>query len=254
MSAKALLIGINYRGTDSELNGCINDANNLCSYLCRNGFKRNDITLLTDDTEIKPTRRNIIDNIIDLFQSGADKLWLCYSGHGCFVKDYSGDENDGNDEALAPLDYETNGIILDDHLRGLFSFLKNNSKLTVILDCCHSGTGMDLTYNFCKKTCIWKRNRQKWAMVKDINYPELRNQIIVISGCLDSQTSSDAKINKQYQGALTYALLDILNRFPNCNYEQLILLVRQKLKRQQFSQIVHLSSSKKLNLNDKISL
>jgi hypothetical protein len=54
---KALLVGINYRNTESELNGCINDIINMKDVLITKfGYSIDDITVITDDTEIKPTR------------------------------------------------------------------------------------------------------------------------------------------------------------------------------------------------------
>lgn len=53
---RALLIGINYRETPSELRGCINDVNNVKEFLLTKGYKEKYITILTDDTEVKPTQ------------------------------------------------------------------------------------------------------------------------------------------------------------------------------------------------------
>lgn len=62
---KALLIGINYFGTEHELNGCINDVENIESFLISNyEFKREDMVILTDDhphdSKYYPTRANIL--------------------------------------------------------------------------------------------------------------------------------------------------------------------------------------------------
>ena len=61
----ALIIGINYNGNaQAKLNGCINDANRINSFLKdRCGFTDNNITMITDDTSIKPTKQDIINNI-----------------------------------------------------------------------------------------------------------------------------------------------------------------------------------------------
>ena len=56
---KALIIGINYIGTSSRLNGCINDAKSIESYLKENNFTN--IKMLTDETIIKPTKINILN-------------------------------------------------------------------------------------------------------------------------------------------------------------------------------------------------
>ena len=57
---KALLIGILYKGQDGELGGCVNDVNNIQSLLIEKfGFKKKNIMTLTDETKVKPTRRNL---------------------------------------------------------------------------------------------------------------------------------------------------------------------------------------------------
>jgi hypothetical protein len=60
---KALLIGINYIGTRSELRGCINDVHNVQNFLMqRAGYKPDDMVVLTDDARDPrsiPTRQNM---------------------------------------------------------------------------------------------------------------------------------------------------------------------------------------------------
>ena len=51
------------------------------------------------------------------------------------------DEPDGMDEVLVPLDFRTQGIILDDDInRILVHALPAGVKLHAIIDACHSGT------------------------------------------------------------------------------------------------------------------
>ena len=60
---KALLIGINYFGTSNELRGCINDVQHMQELLMSEGFKRNDMVILTDDQrdrQYMPTRDNVL--------------------------------------------------------------------------------------------------------------------------------------------------------------------------------------------------
>lgn len=60
---KALLIGINYVGTESELSGCVNDVLNLRKFITeRWGYENENIVTVTDDpkvSSIAPTRKNI---------------------------------------------------------------------------------------------------------------------------------------------------------------------------------------------------
>jgi hypothetical protein len=70
-------------------------------------------------------------------------------GHGAYLKDDNNDEADGYDETLIPLDYEKSGQIRDDDLlRKLVLPMKAGVFVTSVMDCCHSGTVLDLPYKF----------------------------------------------------------------------------------------------------------
>ena len=45
-----------------------------------------------------------------------DSLWFHYSGHGGQTKDKDGDEGDGYDETIYPMDHETAGHLVDDDM------------------------------------------------------------------------------------------------------------------------------------------
>lgn len=83
---KALLIGINYFGTDGELRGCINDVRNVSAFLMeRYGYKREDMVTLTDDQQnpvLQPTKDNILRAMQWLVADAQpnDALFLHYSG------------------------------------------------------------------------------------------------------------------------------------------------------------------------------
>lgn len=70
-----------------------------------------------------------------------------YSGHGSQQRSYSGDEVDGFDETLCPLDFETQGMIVDDEINAaIVKPLPRGVKLHAIIDACHSGTVLDLPF------------------------------------------------------------------------------------------------------------
>jgi hypothetical protein len=45
-----------------------------------------------------------------------DSLFFHYSGHGSQVVDHSGDEEDGLDETICPVDFKSAGQIIDDEV------------------------------------------------------------------------------------------------------------------------------------------
>jgi hypothetical protein len=61
---KALLVGINYTGTQNELYGCINDVNSIKERIIANGFTN--INTITDLTTQKPTKNNILSEFKNL--------------------------------------------------------------------------------------------------------------------------------------------------------------------------------------------
>lgn len=89
---KALIIGINYYNSKHQLNGCINDANNVREFLVNDcGFspEAHDMVLLTDDpdnygTPFWPSGQNMMAAFQWLASCNhpGDVLWLSYSGHG----------------------------------------------------------------------------------------------------------------------------------------------------------------------------
>ena len=259
MTKKALLVGINYRGTQSQLNGCINDVDNMKEYLMSKGYT--DIVTLTDDTPLKPTKNNIIIALLNLFISGASELFFHYSGHGSWEIDRTGDEEDGRDESICPIDCNTAGMITDDQLRGLLTFVPHTSKLTVVLDCCHSGSGMDLAYNFTKvKSRIRKIIENRWRWVTCFSEGMRRNyrqnitpgNVFMLSGCMDKQYSADAWEENKFQGALTFCLLKVLNDNESLTWKELIEKVREELKSRNYEQVPMLSSGRPLSLEDEI--
>jgi len=150
---RALLIGINYVGKQGELSGCHNDVHNMLKYIKDvHGFSNQNITLLMDDgTCEEPTHANILREYRKLVNESeaGDAVFCHYSGHGGRLEDDDGDEDDGYDETLVPLDYESAGQIRDDDLfKVLVGAMPAGVHLTSVMDCCHSGSVLDLPYTF----------------------------------------------------------------------------------------------------------
>jgi hypothetical protein len=65
------------------------------------------------------------------------------------VADQDGDEDDGYDETLIPVDFQRKGQIRDDDLlKHLVKPMRKGVVVTALMDCCHSGTVLDLPYRF----------------------------------------------------------------------------------------------------------
>jgi hypothetical protein len=240
---KALLIGINYINTPYQLTGCVNDTSRMKNLLSSYGF--NDFKILTDFTTTKPTKDNILNefkNLIVNAKSG-DLLFFYYSGHGSYTIDRNNDETDGKDEMIISSDLKG---VLDDELK---SILENHlaREITIIgmFDSCHSGTMLDLKYNY-----LDSNNYDKYSENNKVS--ECQGNVIMISGCMDSQTSAEALIENKTQGALTWSFIDCINKTPNCSWRELVKQMRDLLKSNRFSQIPQLSTDSFYDIDSKL--
>ncbi|KAI8973088.1 caspase domain-containing protein [Trametes punicea] len=247
---KALCIGINYRGQPNQLYGCINDARNVQAFLMRHGYRAGDIEVLTDDssdTRRLPTRNNIIDAMHRLVRDAHphDSLFFHYSGHGAQVKDKNGDEIDGYDEVIFPLDHKAYGYISDDLMHTIMvKSLPAGCRLTALFDSCHSGSVLDLPYLY------HTDGRVKGSQVtaKWVEYKSTPADVISWSGCKDSQTSADTFEKGVATGAMSYAFMTSLSQTPNQSYQELLRSIRVILKKR-YSQKPQLSSSHRIDTN-----
>jgi hypothetical protein len=150
---RAVLIGINYRGQEGELSGCHNDIKRISQYLSEvHGFRKKNMTVLLDNGKCEePSYANIIRALERAAKDSkpGDAVWLHYSGHGGRIPDDSNEEGDGNDETIIPLDFKKRGQIRDgDLIKYFVKPMKKGVTVTCVMDCCHSGTVLDLPYQY----------------------------------------------------------------------------------------------------------
>lgn len=267
MKKKAVVVGINYTGTSYELRGCVNDALNVRTYLTNNGFE---IRLLLDKDA---TTGDILFDLDWLVKDAApgDTLFFHYSGHGSQMP--SSIEEDKLDEIICPVDLNwEDKVITDNDLREIFNPVPVGVNVTVVLDCCHSGSGLDQSETAiiderylvsAEKSEISKRTiRQRfrpmpsrikkiivdndmtlreWNTSRDINQTAL-----LIAGCKPHQTSADALINGTYQGAATYAMMSVIKHNPNITYLELINQMNGYMSVNGFTQRPQLDGSSRL--------
>jgi metacaspase-1 len=222
---KGLLIGINYRYSSNKLYGCINDVISMENKL-RNTYGFTGFSILTDDTINKPTVHNILVELANIFNTSndGDTIVIHFSGHGT-----SGGH-------LLALD----GYI--DHnnfTRIICNNLKDNVKVLVILDCCHSSSVMDLKYNFDSV---------------NMNILETKEQIVVLSGCKSNQYSLESYIDRLPQGLMTWSLLESLNTNSKISWRDLIINMQTLLSHSIFPQVPQICSGKKLDFDSEFYL
>jgi len=234
---RACLIGINYTNTDNELYGCVNDVAKIKDMLeTKYNYLSNNVTTLLNAAA---TRNNILNEFTTLIKSAneGDTLFVSYSGHGSSTPDRNKDEIDGVDELIVSVDYYA---ILDDELKQIIDkYLKPNVKLFTLFDSCHSGTMLDLPYQYYKTDSN--------EPIIHPNCSETKGEVICLSGCKDDQTSMDAYINANYNGAMTWAFVDVLSKNNNnkLSWKLLIEQIRTTLQTGNFDQLPQLTSGVK---------
>jgi hypothetical protein len=242
MAKKALCIGINnYPGTQMDLSGCINDANDWSDALSARGFT---VNKLLDDQATKVAMVTAMSTLIGKAAKN-DNLVITFSGHGTYQPDTDGDEVDGLDEGLCPYDLQTNGeALIDDEIKALFAARKPGVRIVLISDSCHSGTvtrapkaepdadprprfmpmGNWLPDNLLPKNRTGKLASTIVAPVGAspllAGYSRALGDLL-LSGCKEGPNnfSYDAKINGRPNGAFTYYALKALKTLkPEATY------------------------------------
>jgi metacaspase-1 len=243
MKSKAFLFGLNYANDDKlRLNGCINDVHNMALYLKTElGIP---CEIMTDDINKKDTTamgmlNKLYQIAMTTYSENLDLVWIHYSGHGASILDKDGDEKDGYDEALVPIDVNKVGVVPDDYIQQLFTYFNPKTRVIAVFDCCHSGTIGDVMYS--------------WEGPKNVSVEnilcDVSSRIITLSGCLDVQTAADAYDvlgDKKFIGAMTACLLLALQENKEgtlSNVFTLLELVRKKLVERGFEQKPKLCST-----------
>jgi hypothetical protein len=152
----------------------------------------------------------------------------------------------------------------DDWLRTTFDGVRAGVNLTVIMDCCHSGTNtraivppdapikerylpspstlkaVESGRREPKKVSSELRASPRAARkARDIVKAELPE--VLITGCRDTQTSADAFINGRYNGALTFGLVDAIRKSRGrLTYRELHDRASAVLKTRKFEQVPQL--------------
>ncbi|KAJ6828322.1 uncharacterized protein M6B38_362865 [Iris pallida] len=235
---RAVICGISYRHSRHELKGCLNDAKCM-KYLLLNRFHfpESSIIMLTEEERDPfkiPTNHNIRMALYWLVQGcqPGDSLVFHYSGHGAQQRNLNGEEADGYDETLCPLDFETQGMIVDDEINALIVRpLPLGVKLHAFIDACHSGTVLDLPF-LCRMNrsgqYVWEDHRPRSGVWKGSNGGE----VISFSGCDDDQTSADTSALSKITstGAMTFCFIQAIERGHGATYGSILNSMRSTIR------------------------
>ena len=263
----ALLVGIDeYKSPIPPLKGCVNDIMAIKGYLeqrvSSEGYQLNIRTLLNQDA----TRQAIIDGFEQhLTQATSeDVAFFYYAGHGAqenAPKEFLAFEPDGMDETIVCYDSRRNGAwdLADKELAKLIAKVaQKNPHITIIMDCCHSGSGSrDLEVETATRMAP-KDDRQRpldsfifSPQDADIIAPASSRSLelnsggfavstgkhIFLSACLNNELAKEYNGDGQPRGAFSFFLVDTLKKANgNLSYRDLIkrakALVKSKVKEQ----------------------
>lgn len=261
MAKTALCIGINdYPGTQSDLAGCVNDANDWSKALKKRGFTT---SVLLDAQATGAGIRAAMRSLLGAAKTG-DVVVIQYSGHGSFVPDEDGDEPDGTDECICPHDINANGPITDDELFAIYDEKEKGVKLIIVSDSCHSGTvarfapivtpaatkGKNPPRRLVRflppSTFLAKREIDKLGVRRAAraSSPPGRYAALLLSGCQDTEYSYDAYFQNRPNGAFSFvALAALATLSANATYADFFKAIRKKLPSQQYPQSPNLFGS-----------
>lgn len=272
---KALLVGINnYRNPSASLKGCVNDVSDVRGVLLDSGFEPGGIRVLCD---ARATKSNIVTRLKWLVSEvgEGDVAVFHYSGHGSQVADRNGDEvDDKKDEILVPYDFEEHwdDPLSDDVISGILRTANPRAKVICIVDACHSGT---ITKGFIDRFFQWGYRKDKYlpppfdiacrAMNRELSTKKVvagsirrsvecsgdanvhltEENVILLSGCRDNQTSADASFGGRYRGALTAALCRSIPADGKVSWETCHQRILGMLQNEGFDQRPQLTISRK---------
>jgi hypothetical protein len=261
----ALCIGINAYGNGASLAGCVNDALDWSAALRERGAQ---VHNLTDDAATKTAMVANMREMIGTLRRGQTGV-ITYSGHGTWVPDTDGDEADGRDEAICPVDLWNNGVITDDTLFGIFTDRPYGSRVVFISDSCHSGSvnrmaGPLLYHVVDRKTTAdgWDVDNRPVRLVRFLAPATFltgarlekakaigravpgrsRSSALTLTGCRDDEYSYDAWFpqsggGQRANGAFTRVALDTLRRMPQISsYRDWHAEIRRTLPSQDYPQ------------------
>lgn len=231
---RAFLVGISHYDTAltgyqwNNING-VKDVLLLSPILKKQGF------VLTSVLDEQATYKNItsqLSRFINNTRKG-DIVYIHFSTHGQPVEDLNGDEADGWDEAIVPIDayklykkgvYEGKNHLIDDQLNQFVKRLRDKigptGFLYVVIDACHAGTSsrandetvrgtsVGFTYNnkVFRASTIKKSHYKIDASAKQAN-------VMFIEACRPDQINTEIKVDGNRYGPLSFNIAQTLSGY-----------------------------------------
>lgn len=228
---RAFMVGISHYDTAltdyqwNNINGA-EDVNLLSPIFQEKGFA---VTEIKDD---EATCQNITTQLTSFIKQTkkGDIVYLHFSTHGQPVEDLNGDEEDGWDESIVPIDayklykkgtYEGGKHLLDDQLnvyvKKLRTKIGSTGFLYVVIDACHAGTSsranddavrgtkVGFTYN----NKVFKPSRQKKSHYV-VEASQRMSNVLFLEACRPDQVNREIKVKDKRYGPLSFSIAQAL--------------------------------------------
>lgn len=212
------------------------------------------IKTITDKSATAHRLRKELPRFISTCHPG-DIVYLHFSCHGQPVEDINGDEEDGWDEALIPVDakkvyqegnYTGEKHIIDDelneYLRSIRTKVGTKGFVYLVIDACHAGSsyrgdeeedsviirGTNKGFSSSKKQFtprIDKRGKIK------IEKSASMSDICILEACRSYQVNSEIKENGKYYGSLSFyvdKILKVTELGKNISWTEKVALLMNK--------------------------
>lgn len=229
---RAFLVGISHYDTAltgyqwNNING-VEDVNLLSPTLKKQGFTAT--SLLNEQA----TYDNIVSQIAQFTNKTkkGDIVYIHFSTHGQPIEDLNGDEEDGWDEAIVPIDaykiykkgiYEGKKHLTDDLLNKYIKKLREKigptGFLYIVIDACHAGTSsrandgttrgthVGFTYN----NKVFKPSTSKKSHYR-IEASTRQCNVLFLEACRPDQTNTEIKVDGKRFGPLSYNIAQALS-------------------------------------------
>ena len=188
-----------YNGDDGALSTCGKDCSDMQEIATSQNFEES-IVLLNEDATRDAVKSAIISASKSLIEG--DMLFISYSGHGTFIEDMGGDEEDGRDEAWCLY----NGFLLDDELLQLWTLFKEDVRIFLVSDSCHSGTIskapmggnrddiiVSKLFSAVKAKEVYIQNKEFYdnekSKASEAKEEDVKARVKLIAGCQDDESS-----------------------------------------------------------------
>lgn len=271
MARRAVCVGINefeHLPMSSWLAGCVNDAEDISTAIRKLGFTSRTTTVLRDSEATKKAVVAALTAMVDRARPG-DHLLFSFSSHGTQVPNQPGDkdEPDGLDEVFACYDIKRDGdqwdrgtVIADDELRELFQRVPAGALVEVLLDTCHSGSGLkdleelQLAMTLGRKPRFLPpptprgldraRSIRAHQPARTVDHKALAEltkrgkgaRPVLFAACRPHQTASDATFDGRANGAFTHLFLTSLRERPDATRAEHLKAVHAGLRSERFEQ------------------